>query len=151
MKGLYKTAPGSGNMEIREVDIPGPGPGQALLEVKSAGICGSDLHIYHWNIAFKMRPPMIIGHEFSGVIARVGKGVESWERGARVTCETAAIICGECLYCRTGAYNMCAERRVLGYWVDGCFSEYVVVGAHRLHRLPENISFDEGALTEPLA
>ncbi|MCL2319757.1 MAG: zinc-binding dehydrogenase, partial [Treponema sp.] len=151
MKGLYKTAPGSGNMEIRDADIPRPGPGQVLIEVKSAGVCGSDLHIYHWNIAFKMKPPMIIGHEFSGVITAVGSGVTGWEIGARVTGEPTAIICGECRYCRTGAYNLCPERRVLGYWVDGGFAEYIVVDANRLHRLPDNVSFDEGALTEPLA
>ena len=151
MKGLFKAAAGGGNMELREVDIPRPGPGEVLVEVKSAGICGSDLHIYHWNIAYKMNPPMIIGHEFSGVVAETGEGVEGWEKGARVTGEPSATICGKCRYCRTGAYNMCADRRVLGYWQNGGFAEYVVVAANRLHRLPDNISFDEGALTEPLA
>jgi L-iditol 2-dehydrogenase len=151
MKGLFKTASGSGNMEIRETAIPRPGRGEVLVEVKSAGICGSDLHIYHWSIAFKMKPPMIVGHEFSGVIVEAGEAVEGWERGARVTAEPSAIVCGSCRYCRTGAYNLCPERRVMGYWVNGVFAEYVVVGAHRLHRLPDSISFEEGALTEPLA
>ena len=151
MKGLFKTAAGDGNMELRETEIPKPGPGQVLLEVKSAGICGSDLHIYHWEIAYKMNPPMIIGHEFSGVVVECGGGVEGWEKGARVTAEPSAIICGQCHYCRTGAYNLCSERLVTGYWVNGGFAEYVVVGAHRLHRLPASISFDEGALTEPFA
>ena len=151
MKGLFKTAPGSGNMEIRETEIPRPGPGEVLVEVKSAGICGSDLHIYNWNIAYKMNPPMIIGHEFSGTIAECGSDVKYWKIGERVTAEPSAIICGECRYCRTGAYNMCAERKVLGYWLNGGFAEYVVVDAQRLHRLPDSVSFDEGALTEPLA
>jgi L-iditol 2-dehydrogenase len=151
MKGLFKTASGNGNMEIRDVEIPKPGRGEVLIEVKAAGICGSDLHIYHWNIAYKMNPPMIVGHEFSGVIAETGEGVTGWEPGARVTAEPSAIICGQCRYCRTGAYNLCSERRVMGYWVNGVFAEYVVVGAHRLHRLPDTISFEEGALTEPLA
>ena len=151
MKGLFKTAAGSGNMEIREAEIPRPGPGEVLIEIKSVGICGSDLHIYHWNIAFKMNPPMIIGHEFSGVIVETGEGVKGWEKGSRVTAEPSAIVCGECRYCRTGAYNMCPDRRVLGYWLNGGFAEYIVVNAQRLHRLPDSISFDEGALTEPLA
>ena len=151
MKGLFKTAPGSGNMEIRDIEIPRPGPGEVLVEVKSAGLCGSDLHIYHWNIAYKMKPPMIIGHEFSGVIAETGEGVKDWEKGARVTAEPSAIVCGKCRYCRTGSDNMCAERRVLGYWLNGGFAEYVVVHSRRLHRLPDKVSFDEGALTEPLA
>lgn len=151
MKGLFKTAPGNGNMEIRDVEIPRPGPREVLMEVKSAGICGSDLHIYHWNIGYKMNPPMIIGHEFSGVIVECGGEVKGWKNGERVTAEPSAIICGECRYCRTGAYNMCADRRVLGYWLNGGFAEYVVADAQRLHRLPDSISFDEGALTEPLA
>ncbi len=151
MKGLFKTAPGPGNLELRETEVPRPGPGQVLVEVKAAGICGSDLHIYHWDIAFAMKPPMIIGHEFSGVIAELGQGVEGWKPGDRVTAEPSAIICGECRYCRTGAYNLCASRRVMGYWVNGVFAEFVVVGAHRLHRLPESVGFAEGALTEPLA
>ncbi len=151
MKGLFKTAPGDGNMELRDTEVPKPGPGQVLVEVKAAGICGSDLHIYHWDIAFAMRPPMIVGHEFSGVIVENGPGVDGWKPGDRVTAEPSAIICGECRYCRTGAYNLCANRRVMGYWVNGVFAEYVVVGAHRLHRLPDRTSFEEGALTEPLA
>jgi len=151
MKGLFKTAAGAGNMEIRDTEIPVPGYGQALLEVKSAGICGSDLHIYHWAIAYKMNPPMIIGHEFSGVVVSCGEGVEGWEKGARVTAEPSATICGKCAYCRTGAYNLCPERKVMGYWYNGVFAEYVVVDSIRLHRLPDNISFDEGALTEPFA
>jgi len=151
MKGLFKTAAGPGNMEIRETQIPKPGPGQVLIQIKSAGICGSDLHIYHWAIAYKMNPPMIIGHEFSGVIVECGKDVEGWEKGARVTAEPSAIICGKCHYCRTGAYNLCDERRVMGYWVNGVFAEYVAADAQRLHRLPDSASFDEGALAEPLA
>jgi threonine dehydrogenase-like Zn-dependent dehydrogenase len=79
MKGLLKTAPGSGNMEIRDTEIPKPGPGEVLLEVKSAGICGSDLHIYHWNIAYKMKPSMIVGHDFSGVVVESGDEVAGWE------------------------------------------------------------------------
>jgi L-iditol 2-dehydrogenase len=81
-----------------------------------------------------MNPPMIVGHEFSGVVVACGEGVEEWEKGARVTAEPSAIICGKCRYCRTGAYNMCSDRLVTGYWVNGGFAEYVVVGAHRLHR-----------------
>jgi L-iditol 2-dehydrogenase len=151
MKGLFKTAAGKGHMEIRETDVPRPGPGEVLIEIRAAGICGSDLHIYNWDINFAMRPPMIIGHEFSGVIAEIGPDVEGLSVGDRVTAEPSAIICGRCHYCRTGAYNLCPERRVLGYWVNGAFAEYTVVQAIRIHRLPQNIGFQEGALTEPLA
>jgi L-iditol 2-dehydrogenase len=115
MKGLFKTATGKGHMEIRETDVPKPGPGEVLIEVKAAGICGSDLHIYNWDINFAMRPPMIIGHEFSGVIAEIGPDVEGLSVGDRVTAEPSAIICGQCHYCRTNAYNLYAEHRMLGY------------------------------------
>ncbi|HHY98577.1 MAG TPA: alcohol dehydrogenase catalytic domain-containing protein [Firmicutes bacterium] len=151
MKGLMKLDMAPGNMEIREVSVPSPGPGEVLIEVKAAGICGSDIHIYHSDIKIPLRPPVITGHEFSGVIAAVGEGVSGWEIGERVTSETAVIYCGKCLYCRTGFYNLCPERRTLGYWVNGAFAPYTVVPASRLHRLPENISFEEGAMTEPLA
>ncbi len=151
MKGLFKTAPGEGNMELREVPAPKPGSGQVVIKIKAAGICGSDIHIYHWDIGFPMRPPMIVGHEFSGTIAEIGEGVTGWKIGDRVTSMTTAFSCGHCRYCRAGFQNLCQERKTMGYWVDGAFADYVRVAAHRLHRLPENIDFFEGALTEPLA
>jgi L-iditol 2-dehydrogenase len=151
MRALYKVAPGPGNMELREAPRPTPGPGQVVIRVKAAGICGSDLHIRAWDIKIPMRPPMITGHEFSGVIDELGSGVEGWQVGERVTGEPSYSVCGVCPWCRTGAYNLCPERKVLGYWVDGAFAEYTVVPADRLHRLPENVGFHEGALVEPLA
>jgi L-iditol 2-dehydrogenase len=151
MIGLFKTAAGSGNLEIRQVSVPEPGPGEVTIKVEAAGICGSDLHIYHWDINFPMRPPMIIGHEFSGSISDIGIEVAGWQVGDRVTSMTTAINCGRCRYCLTGFDNLCPERKTLGYWVDGAFAEYVKVGAHRVHRLPANVEFVEGALTEPLA
>jgi L-iditol 2-dehydrogenase len=151
MKALCKTAAGPGHMELREVPRPSAGPGQVVIEVQATGICGSDLHVRAWDIQIPMRPPMSTGHEFSGAIAELDEGVEEWQVGDRVTAEPTYSACGHCRYCRTGAYNLCAERRVLGYWVDGAFAEYVRVPAERLHRLPERISFHEGAMLEPLA
>jgi len=151
MKALFKTATGPGHMELREVPRPSPGPGQVVIEVQATGICGSDLHVRAWDIKIPMRPPMSTGHEFSGAIAELGEGVEGWQVGDRVTAEPSYSVCGHCRYCRTGAYNLCAERRVLGYWVDGAFAEYVRVPIERLHHLPDRISFREGAMLEPLA
>ncbi len=151
MKGLFKTAPGPGNMEIRETAKPSPGPGQVMVKVEYTGICGSDLHIYHSDIAIPVRPPVITGHEFSGTIAQIGDGVSGWEIGDRVTSETAVIRCDKCQFCRTGFYNVCPERRTLGYWVNGAFARYVVVPARNLHRLPDSVSFLIGAMTEPTA
>lgn len=151
MKALFKTAAGPGHMELREVPRPSAGPGQVVIAVQATGICGSDLHVRAWDIQIPMRPPMSTGHEFSGAIAELGEGVEGWQVGDRVTAEPSYSTCGHCRYCRTGAYNLCAERRVLGYWVDGAFAEYVRVPVERLHRLPARISYREGAMLEPLA
>jgi len=151
MKAVVKYAHGKGNVELREVPEPKPGPNEVMIEVKAAGICGSDLHIFDEDIKLPIRPPVIIGHEFSGVIAEVGSSVTRWKPGDRVTSETSAYVCGECVPCRTGNYNVCAEKRLIGYWFNGAFTKYCVVPSRLVHRLPENVSFLSGALCEPLA
>ncbi|MBZ4645919.1 MAG: putative arabitol-phosphate dehydrogenase [Clostridia bacterium] len=151
MKALVKYAKGNGNMEIRDVPEPKPGPGQVKIEVKAAGICGSDLHIYHDDIAIPLNPPVVTGHEFCGVVVEVGEGVTAWKPGDRVTSETAFSFCGKCHYCITGYYNLCNERRTLGYWYNGAFAKYTVVLQERVHVLSDSIDFISGALLEPLA
>ena len=151
MKAIVKYARGKGNVEIQDIPEPVPRPGQVKVEVQAAGVCGSDLHIYHDEIAISIEPPVVIGHEFAGVIAGLGEGIQGWHVGDRVTCETTAWSCGQCLQCRLGRYNMCADRKVLGYAFDGCFARYCVVNERQVHRLPENVDFLAGALTEPLA
>lgn len=151
MKALVKYAPEPGNMELRDVPEPKAGPGQIKIKVKMSGICGSDLHIYHSDIAIPVNPPVTTGHEFSGVIAEIGEGVTGFEVGERVVSETAYSFCGTCDYCTEGYYNLCNERRTLGYWYDGIFAGYTVVPAERVHRIPEGISDLEAAMTEPLA
>jgi L-iditol 2-dehydrogenase len=151
LQALVKTARGKGNVQILDVPEPVPRTGQVKVEVKAAGVCGSDLHIYHDEIAIPIKPPVIMGHEFAGVVAEVGDGVERVCVGDRVTCETTAWACGECLQCRLGHSNMCADRRVVGYAVDGCFARYCVVNERQVHLLPGNVGFVAAALTEPLA
>jgi L-iditol 2-dehydrogenase len=151
MKAVVKYASGKGNVEIRDVPEPVPGPGQVKVEVKAAGVCGSDLHIYHDQIAIPIVPPVIMGHEFAGVIVETGAGVEQVQAGERVTCETTAWSCGRCLQCRIGHYNMCTNRKVVGYAFDGCFARYCIVNEQQVHPLPDNVDFVAGALTEPLA
>lgn len=151
MKGLFKTAEGPGHMELREVPVPEIEEHEVLIQVKATGICGSDLHIQDWDTNVPMNPPMITGHEFSGVIARTGSGVEGWGEGDRVTAEPTYSACGTCRYCQAGFYNLCLQRRILGFWTNGAFAEFVRVPARRLHRLPDNASFREAAMTEPLA
>lgn len=151
MQALVKYLKGPGNMEIREMPDPNPGPGEVKIEVKFAGICGSDIHIYHDNIAIPLNLPVITGHEFSGVVTVIGEGVTSCKIGDRVTSETAIDYCGRCFYCKTGRYNLCNNRRTLGYWYNGAFAKYTIVPQDKIHLLPKKISFIEGALLEPLA
>lgn len=151
MIALVKTAAGAGNLEIRDLLVPEIRSGEVLIQVKAAGICGSDLHILNWDTQVPMNPPVAIGHEFSGVIAEKAEGIEDWQIGDRVTAEPTFSVCGTCLYCRMGFYNLCPERKVSGLWADGAFAQFVRVPARRLHRLPDRVSFEEGAMTEPLA
>jgi L-iditol 2-dehydrogenase len=151
MKGLVKFARGKGNVEIREVPEPSPKTGQVKVEVKAAGICGSDIHILHDQIVQPIHPPFIMGHEFSGVVTEVGPDVPFWKEGDRVTAEPAFSVCERCEYCRTGQYHMCWERKGFGFWHDGAFAKYIVVPEKRVHKLPDHVDFVSGALCEPLA
>ena len=151
MKGLVKYAAGPGNMEIRDVADPTASADQIKIAVKYAGVCGSDLHIYHSDIAIPVRPPVVVGHEFSGIIAEIGEGVTGFEVGDRVVSQTAYEYCGVCHYCHTGYFNLCPHRRTLGYWFDGIFAPYTVVPAARVMKIPENVSDISAAMSEPLA
>jgi L-iditol 2-dehydrogenase len=151
MLALLKEAPGPGNVRLAEVPEPQAGPGQVRIAVQATGICGSDLHILHDDIKLLVRPPAVMGHEFSGVIDQVGEGVTGWKAGDRVTAETTVRTCGKCLSCRSGAYNRCSQKEILGYIHNGAFAPYTVVAADRLYALPDEVDFISGAMTEPLA
>ncbi len=151
MRALVKESLGPGHVKLREVPAPAAGPGQVLIRVEAAGICGSDLHILHGNIKLNLRPPVVMGHEFCGTVAEVGREVSGWQAGDRVTSETTFHSCGICIHCRTGNYNLCPHKELIGYVHNGCFAPYCVVPVERAHALPDNISFEEGALCEPLA
>jgi len=142
-----KTARGVGHVELRDVDQPSAGPGEVLVHVAAAAVCGSDLLIEedrHVN-----EPPMIMGHEFSGTVAELGEGVSGWEVGDRVVQETSAQICGECERCKSGEHHLCARKKVFGIKTDGGFAEFVRVPAWVLHRVPDTVSIEEAAMTEP--
>ncbi len=149
MKGLMKIHSGKGFVEIQELSEPNPGPGEVLIEVKAAGICGTDIHI--WKGEYNCMPPMVMGHEGSGVIAALGQGVEGFSVGDRVTTETFAKYCGRCLFCKQGKPNLCLGRRSIGTHVHGFFTKYLVIRASAVHHLPDNVSFEAGALSEPLS
>ena len=149
MKAVMKLATGPGNIGVEDIAEPEPGAGQVLIKVVAAGICGTDLHIYHDE--FKTKPPVVLGHEVSGEVVALGADVAKEILGQRVTTETYFSTCGVCRYCRTGHENLCLERRSIGSAVNGGFTNLVVVPARNVHPLPEGLSFEAGALTEPLA
>ncbi|KPK75677.1 MAG: hypothetical protein AMJ79_10300 [Phycisphaerae bacterium SM23_30] len=151
MKAVVKYAQGRGNIELREVPAPRVGDDEVQIRVEAVGICGSDLHIYTWDIGIPTQVPFIIGHEFSGVIAEVGRNVTGLQKGDRVTAENSRTVCGRCRYCMTGSYNLCRERKATGYAFDGAYAEYCVVPQERVHLLPDNVDFITAALSDPSA
>ncbi|WP_085524366.1 zinc-binding dehydrogenase [Tuberibacillus sp. Marseille-P3662] len=149
MKALVKTELGFGNLDIQDKEEPKPGKDQVKIEVKYAGICGSDIHTYEGN--YKVGAPVTLGHEFSGKVVEVGAGVSEFEIGDRVTSETTFYICGECNYCQSGDYNLCHHRKGLGTQQDGGFAKYLIARKDSLHHLPDHVDDRSAAMTEPLA
>ena len=149
MKALVKVQKGPGFLEYIDFPEPHAGPGEVKVQVKACGICGTDLHI--WHDEFRNIPPVVLGHEFSGVITELGEGVKSISIGQKVVSEVVFETCGVCRACKTGYYNLCVTRRGLGWSANGAFAPYTVVEAKNIHPMPENLSFEEAALSEPLA
>lgn len=141
-------------MEIQDVPMPVIAEDEVLIRVKSCGICGSDIHGYDGSTGRRI-PPVIMGHEASGMIVETGSKVSGWKKDDRVTFDST-IYCGHCWYCRQGLINLCDNRLVLGvscdeYRKNGAFAEYVAVPQHILYALPDTVSFDQAALVEPLS
>lgn len=148
MKALVYEAPWQ--MPLREVAEPQPQPGEVIVAVRAVGVCGSDIHGFTGSTGRRI-PPMIMGHEFSGEVTAVGAGVESWEPGARVTV-LPTISCGTCANCRAGLPNICIHRSGLGMMTtDGAYADAVAVPARQLYSLPPEVSWEAGAMVEPLA
>jgi alcohol dehydrogenase/L-iditol 2-dehydrogenase len=149
MKALVNYANEPGAVDLRDVPEPMIGSAEVLLRPRGVGICGSDLHQWHAKQSWKVNWPVTLGHEFAGEVIAVGVDVRGFAPGDRVTCETAAVVCGVCPMCRIGHYNLCPERLGFGYGVDGAAADYVKVAARLLHRIPDEVSWAEAALTEP--
>src|SRR5690554_4680538 len=135
MKAVVKYAMEDGSTEVRDVPVPEIGPADVLVEVDSIGICGSDPHMHHNNVSYPVEVPLILGHEFSGIIIKTGSRVENFQEGDRVTAETHAEYCGKCLMCRTNDYRLCKDRKGYGFGVDGAYAQYV--------KVPERIRSEE--------
>jgi L-iditol 2-dehydrogenase len=136
-------------VELRETPVPAIGEEDVLLRVGAVGVCGSDVHQYHNSQSWPVRVPIVLGHEFCGTVAEIGVRVKGFREGDRVVSETAANICGECLYCRIGKYNLCPRRSGFGSGTHGAMANYVCVPARCLHHIPDVLLFERAALTEP--
>lgn len=141
------TAPGK--IEFHEVPVPDVGEDQVLIKIQNIGICGSDIHVYHGKHPFTSYP-VTQGHEVSGEITALGAKAEGLHVGQKVTIEPQ-VYCGQCHPCRHGKYNLCEELKVMGFQTTGTASEYFAVDASKVTPIPEDMSFEEGAMIEPLA
>lgn len=150
MRAVVKEEAGPG-AELVEVETPRPGPGEVLVKVEATSICGTDVHIYEWNdwARRRIKPPLIMGHEFAGRVVEVGEGVTQVAPGDYVSAETH-IPCGQCYFCRTGRMHICENLQILGVDRDGCFAEYIVVPEIVLWKNPENVPPKLASIQEPL-
>lgn len=151
MKAIYKAYPEPGGLEIREVDIPKLKPTDVLIKIKALAICGTDLHIYNWDSwsQNRLKLPRIIGHEFCGEVVEVGPDVVDFVPGDYVSGE-GHLFCGYCKMCRTGQAHVCEHWVGLGYDVDGCFAEYLVLPQRNVWRNAPSLPPEVTAIQDPL-
>lgn len=149
MQALIQWGPAAGDMALREILVPNTGEDEVLLRVAAVGVCGTDVHQLFEGPTHAAKLPITLGHEFAGTVEGVGRGVRGYHEGDRVVSETAASVCGTCALCRAGSYNLCPYRKGFGYGRDGAMAGYVAVPERCLHRLPDSLTFELAALTEP--
>jgi L-iditol 2-dehydrogenase len=143
-----------GHLELNERPTPSPAAGEVLIRVAACGICGSDVHGYDGSSGRRI-PPIVMGHEAAGTVVSTGSGVGRFRPGDRVTFDST-VCCGDCAYCERGEINLCDRREVVGvscgeYRRDGAFAEYISVPERIVYSIPENLSFSEAAMLEPVA
>ena len=148
MKALMKTKEGVGHISLVDVPEAKVEKDQVKIRVAYAGICGTDIHMYNGVYG---RTPVILGHEFSGIVVEIGPDVKTLKIGQRVTSETTYATCGVCPSCQTKDYNLCSDRLGLGTTKDGGMAEYVISREEAIHVLPDNVSLLTGSLMEPMA
>lgn len=136
-------------VELRDIAVPAIGDLDVLLRVGAVSVCGSDVHQCYNTHSWPVNLPVVLGHEFAGTVAQVGRGVTGFREGDRVVSETAAEVCGACMLCRTGRYNLCPTRKGFGYGINGAMASYVKVPARCLHAIPDSLPFELACLAEP--
>jgi threonine 3-dehydrogenase len=151
MRALVKESAGPG-IVLRDVPVPTCGPNEALIQVHHAGVCGTDLHIWEWDswARNRLKPPVVVGHEFAGRIAQLGPGAgnDLLAVGDLVTAE-GHVVCGHCLQCRLGAAHLCRRTQIIGVDRDGAFADYIVMPASNIMKL-DGIPTEIGAIMDPL-
>lgn len=150
MKAVVKTEKGFDHMEYMEVEEPTVERDLVKIKVAYSGICGTDIHAYKGEYA-STKPPVILGHEFSGIVVEVGPDVQNVKVGDRVTSETTYTTCGKCSMCKSKDYNLCGNRQGIGTQINGSMAEYLVSREESVHILPDNVSLLSASLTEPMA
>ena len=142
---------GKHDLRVEEHEMPAVGPKDVLIQVKACGVCGTDVHIYEGDKgAAEVTPPTILGHEFSGIVKEVGAEVTACRIGDRV-CVDPNCYCGACEPCRNGVAHYCEHMVGYGTTVNGGFAEFCAVNERQVYKLGENTSFEQGAMTEPVA
>lgn len=149
MRAIVKTKKGEGFLEMQERPLPQIENDEVLIRVSYAGICGTDIHIKHDQYPYW--PPVIIGHEFSGIVEKTGEDVRDFSEGDHVVGEPHNLHCGKCELCRTGNIQLCLKKRSIGWGIDGAFAEYVKMPESLLHKIPEGVSLSDAAMAEPCA
>ncbi len=149
MRAIQKRATGTDGTDLHEVDVPDTTTGEVVIRVRASSVCASDIHLYHDEMPCIM--PLVLGHEFTGVVEAIGDGVDNVEPGDAVVAVNNPHACGTCPVCKDGYPNVCPEKRALGFGRDGAFAEYIRVPAYALHKVPDNVSPLAAALCEPLA
>lgn len=148
MPALMKTEAGVGHFGLGMVAIPVAKPGQVIVEVAAAGVCGTDLHII--DDVYGSIPPVVLGHEVSGTVIELGEGVDATWLGARVACESHHQVC-TCDYCRDGRRNLCDNKTSMGSFVNGGFAPRLAIPITLVHRIPDHVSLEGAAMLEPVA
>ncbi len=138
-----------GVIEFKSVPNPKVGPGEIVLHIKQIGICGSDIHVWHGKHPFTSYP-IVQGHEYCGIVEQVGSDVKGIEPGMLATARPQ-LVCGKCNPCKRGDYNVCELLKVQGFQANGCAQDYFVTVKQRFIPLPDNLTFDQGAMVEPFA
>jgi len=149
MKAVVNYATEPESVELRDLPEPEAGRGEIVMEVDTVSVCGSDLHQWKGGHSWPVNYPVILGHEFAGRVAEVGREVDGFKEGDRVTSETAAVIDPQNPLSREGNYHLDPNRKGFGYGVDGAMTRYVKVPARCLHHVPEELSLELAAVTEP--